>query len=192
MKPTSSITGQVLAENKINKFGFQNKNCRLPSVGGKRKLFTLKQKIIWSKAYSSATGYYRKLNKAQVKNTEVYKNYSSAPTGKPSLPFQTTICYQFANEIRTLNLERLGPTILTPKHRAGSSRERAVSFDHKTPTTETLRCPRPTEARREECKKPNSRYLENLKTRTNQTGRNPQKHLERGKPSGKNRRLDQL
>ncbi|KAG8242365.1 hypothetical protein J6590_067400 [Homalodisca vitripennis] len=73
---------------------------------------------------------------------------------------------------------RVGPTILTPKHRAGSSRERAASFDFRTPTTETLRCPRPTEARREESKKPNSRYLENLKTRTNQTGRIPQKHLE--------------
>ncbi|KAG8331491.1 hypothetical protein J6590_041105 [Homalodisca vitripennis] len=76
-------------------------------------------------------------------------------------------------------------TTLTPKHRAGSSRERAASFDFRNPTTETLRRPRPTEARREESKKPNSRYLENLKTRTNQTGRIPQKHLERGKPSGK-------
>ncbi|KAG8266635.1 hypothetical protein J6590_067702 [Homalodisca vitripennis] len=55
---------------------------------------------------------------------------------------------------------RQSPTILTPKHRAGSSRERAASFDYKTPTTKTLRRPRTTEAGREESKKPNSRYLE--------------------------------
>ncbi|KAG8260702.1 hypothetical protein J6590_090920 [Homalodisca vitripennis] len=57
---------------------------------------------------------------------------------------------------------------------------------HAAKEKKTSRSPRPTEARREENKKPNSRNLENLKKlEPIKKCRKPQKHLEREQPSGK-------
>ncbi|KAG8282124.1 hypothetical protein J6590_043669 [Homalodisca vitripennis] len=75
--------------------------------------------------------------------------------------FQESIATKFVHRIWkdwVLNIKRGRETLI--------GRERAASFDFRTPTTETIRRPRPTEARREE-------------------SRIPQKHLERDKPSGK-------